>query len=82
MRETRHIHSMSEEYTSTSPNTQFLSAPSPTTPEQIQQRIPLHWIMLGIALLAQITVSIVTQGVPILAPFLQADLGLTQRRNR
>jgi MFS family permease len=34
--------------------------------------------MLSIALLAQITVSIVTQGVPILAPFIQADLGLTR----
>jgi MFS family permease len=40
--------------------------------------IPLHWLMLGIALLAQITVSIVTQGVPTLAPFLQSDLGLTR----
>lgn len=40
--------------------------------------IPVHWLMLSIALLAQITVSIVTQGVPILAPFLQSDLGLTR----
>jgi MFS family permease len=78
MRETRYIHSMPEEHTSTSTHAQFLSAPSPTTPEQIQRRISLHWLMLGIALLAQITVSMVTQGVPILAPFLQADLGLTR----
>lgn len=34
--------------------------------------------MLGIALLSQITVSIVTQGVPTLAPFLQEDLALTR----
>lgn len=33
--------------------------------------------MLSIALMAQIAVSIVTQGVPTLAPFLQADLNLT-----
>ena len=33
--------------------------------------------MLGLALTAQVTVSIVTQGVPTLAPFLQADLQLT-----
>ena len=34
--------------------------------------------MLGLALTAQVTVSIVTQGVPTLAPFLQADLALTR----
>jgi MFS family permease len=34
--------------------------------------------MLGIALFSQITVSIVTQGVPTLAPFLQEDLQLTR----
>lgn len=34
--------------------------------------------MLGLALTAQVTVSIVTQGVPTLAPFLQSDLGLTR----
>lgn len=31
-----------------------------------------------LAIVAQVTVSIVTQGVPTLAPFLQADLGLTR----
>jgi MFS family permease len=36
------------------------------------------WRLLGLALTAQVTVSIVTQGVPTLAPFLQADLGLTR----
>jgi MFS family permease len=46
--------------------------------QQTRTVIPRHWLMLSIALLAQITVSIVTQGVPILAPFLQADLGLTR----
>ncbi len=34
--------------------------------------------MLGIALLAQIASSLVTQGIPTLAPFLQEDLGLTR----
>jgi MFS family permease len=34
--------------------------------------------MLGIALLAQTMVSLVGQGVPTLAPFIQADLGLTR----
>ena len=34
--------------------------------------------MLSLALLAQIAVSLVVQGVPTLAPFLQADLALTR----
>lgn len=34
--------------------------------------------MLSLALLAQVAVSLVVQGVPTLAPFLQADLGLTR----
>ena len=34
--------------------------------------------MLGLALIAQISVSVVVQGVPTLAPFLQADLSLTR----
>lgn len=37
-----------------------------------------HWRMLGLAVTAQIAVSIIIQGVPTLAPFLQADLGLTR----
>jgi MFS family permease len=78
MRETGYILPMPEERTPTPTNAQLFSATSLTTPQQIQRVIPLHWMMLGIALLAQITVSIVTQGVPILAPFLQADLGLTR----
>ncbi|MGH8597659.1 MAG: MFS transporter, partial [Gammaproteobacteria bacterium] len=44
----------------------------------IEAWFPLHWRMLSIALFSQITVSIVTQGVPTLAPFLQADLALTR----
>jgi sugar phosphate permease len=37
-----------------------------------------HWRMLALALAAQVAVSIIIQGVPTLAPFLQADLGLTR----
>jgi MFS family permease len=37
-----------------------------------------HWRMLGLAVLAQMAVSLIIQGVPTLAPFLQADLGLTR----
>lgn len=40
--------------------------------------VPAHWRMLGLAVLAQMAVSIIIQGVPTLAPFLQADLGLTR----
>ena len=39
---------------------------------------PRPWFMLSLALLAQIAVSLVMQGVPTLAPFLQADLALTR----
>ncbi|MGE0861307.1 MAG: MFS transporter [Gammaproteobacteria bacterium] len=39
---------------------------------------PRPWRMLGLALLAQVAASIVAQGVPTLAPFLQADLSLTR----
>jgi MFS family permease len=39
---------------------------------------PRPWFMLSLALLAQIAVSLVVQGVPTLAPFLQADLSLTR----
>jgi len=46
--------------------------------QQTQSIIPLPWQMLGLALLGQITVSIIGQGVPILAPFIQADLALTR----
>ncbi|MGE0820776.1 MAG: MFS transporter [Candidatus Binatia bacterium] len=69
---------MPEEHAQPPTSAQPLSAPFLTAPQHVQRRIPLHWVMLGIALLAQITVSIVTQGVPILAPFMQADLGLTR----
>ena len=34
--------------------------------------------MLSVALLSQVTVSLVMQGAPILAPFIQADLGLSR----
>jgi MFS family permease len=34
--------------------------------------------MLGLALLAQVSVSVIVQGAPTLAPFAQADLGLTR----
>ena len=37
-----------------------------------------HWRMLALAVTAQIAVSIIIQGVPTLAPFLQADLDLTR----
>lgn len=37
-----------------------------------------HWRMLLLAMGAQVAVSIIIQGVPTLAPFLQADLGLTR----
>ena len=39
---------------------------------------PRPWFMLSLALLAQVAVSLVVQGVPTLAPFLQADLSLTR----
>ncbi len=39
---------------------------------------PRPWFMLSLALLAQLAVSLVVQGVPTLAPFLQADLALTR----
>ncbi|MBI3244934.1 MAG: MFS transporter [Deltaproteobacteria bacterium] len=67
---------MSEDAKNTSPS--LLSAPSTHAARLARTTIPLHWLMLSIALLAQITVSVVTQGVPILAPFMQADLGLTR----
>ena len=37
-----------------------------------------RWFALLMALLAQVTVSVVAQGVPTLAPFVQADLGLNR----
>ncbi len=37
-----------------------------------------HWRMLALAVSAQVAVSLIIQGVPTLAPFLQADLGLTR----
>ena len=36
------------------------------------------WLMLSVALLSQVTVSVVMQGAPILAPFIQTDLGLSR----
>ena len=36
------------------------------------------WLMLSVALLSQVTVSVVMQGAPILAPFIQVDLGLSR----
>ncbi len=44
----------------------------------LTRSLPEHWRLLSLALLAQVAVSIVTQGVPTLAPFLQADLNLTR----
>ena len=38
----------------------------------------MHWRLLTLAIVAQITVSLVTQGIPTLAPFLQTDLALTR----
>ncbi len=38
----------------------------------------MHWRMLLLAMSAQVAVSIIIQGVPTLAPFLQVDLGLTR----
>jgi MFS family permease len=69
---------MSDEQAKTFSGVQPLPPSLSIPPTQTRLGIPLHWLMLGIALLAQITVSIVTQGVPILAPFMQADLGLTR----
>jgi MFS family permease len=69
---------MSDEQAKTFSSVQPLSPSLSTLSTQTRLGVPLHWLMLGIALLAQITVSIVTQGVPILAPFMQADLGLTR----
>ncbi|MBI3977788.1 MAG: MFS transporter [Chloroflexi bacterium] len=37
-----------------------------------------RWLMLGLALVAQVTVAMITQGVPTLAPFIQEDLGLSR----
>ena len=62
-----HSENMAEEGDNSPP---IVSEPQPAS-------IPLHWQMLSAAVLAQITVSIVTQGVPTLAPFIQADLGLS-----
>ena len=69
---------MPHEQTKTLAGDQPLSPAIPSLAKPNKLGIPLHWLMLSIALLAQITVSIVTQGVPILAPFMQADLGLTR----
>lgn len=38
----------------------------------------LHWRMLALAVLAQVAVSIIVQGGPTLAPFMQEDLGLSR----
>ncbi len=48
----------------------------PATP--VRAAAPRHWHMLGLAVLAQTAVSVITQGAPTLAPFIQADLGLTR----
>jgi MFS family permease len=40
--------------------------------------LPRSWLMLGLALSAQVAVSVVVQAAPTLAPFLQADLKLTR----
>lgn len=49
----------------------------PARPRDPPARIS-PWELLGLALVAQVTVSLVTQGVPTLAPFLQEDLALTR----
>lgn len=69
---------MPEEHSKALPHDQVFSPTMVSTTSHARAGIPLHWLMLSIALLAQITVSIVTQGVPILAPFIQSDLGLTR----
>jgi MFS family permease len=69
---------MPEEHTKPLARDETITAALPANAHRALLAIPLHWLMLGVALLAQITVSIVTQGVPTLAPFLQADLGLTR----
>ena len=69
---------MSEEHSKIVARSQVFSPIVERSEQSTRMSIPLHWLMLGIALLAQVTVSIVTQGVPTLAPFLQADLGLTR----
>lgn len=69
---------MPEEHSKVLPRDQVFSLDTASTTPHTRAGIPLHWLMLSIALLAQITVSIMTQGVPILAPFIQADLGLTR----
>lgn len=48
----------------------------PATP--VRAAASRHWQMLGLAVLAQMAVSVITQGAPTLAPFIQADLGLTR----
>ncbi|MBI3757141.1 MAG: MFS transporter [Deltaproteobacteria bacterium] len=69
---------MSEEHSKIVARSQVFTPTVERSARQTHAIIPLHWLMLGIALLAQITVSVVTQGVPTLAPFLQVDLGLTR----
>ncbi len=69
---------MSEEHSKIVARSQVFTSAVERSARQTHTIIPLHWLMLSIALLAQITVSVVTQGVPTLAPFLQADLGLTR----
>jgi MFS family permease len=77
-RKTYTHHRMSEEHGKALTRDQIFSSNTISTTPRTRVGIPLHWLMLSIALLAQITVSIMTQGVPILAPFIQADLGLTR----
>jgi MFS family permease len=36
-----------------------------------------RWVMLGIVVLVQVVISAVTQGIPTLAPWIRADLGLS-----
>ncbi|MFI5285012.1 MAG: MFS transporter [Candidatus Dormibacteria bacterium] len=67
-----------------------MSVPPPTGASQVEadEQPPVEspssraqqyrWRILGSALLIQVTISIVTQGFPALAPFAKGDLGLTR----
>lgn len=54
--------------------------PPPQHPAPSTQHSPslAAWAMLAIAVLTQVSVALLTQGVPTLTPFIQSDLGLTR----
>jgi sugar phosphate permease len=61
--------------TGSSPTTSATAPDTGTTSADVQR---YRWRILGSALLIQLTISIVTQGFPALAPFAKLDLGLTR----